>query len=95
MSSTVKETIEKKLRAAFSPQYLEVINESALHSGHQHDDGSAFDGEGETHFRIKIASADLDALKRVEQHRAINHVLKAELSDNVHALAIEVKALPK
>ncbi|UXM95124.1 BolA family transcriptional regulator [Bartonella sp. HY329] len=94
MSSTIKEIMEKKLRAVFTPQHLEVINESALHAGHSHDDGSSFDGEGETHFRIKITSSEFVGMKRVEQHRAINDVLKDELADKVHALAIEAQATP-
>lgn len=91
MPNTLKETIEKKLRTAFSPQYLEVINESSLHQGHQHGE-HAFSGDGETHFRIKITSHDFIGMKRIEQHRAIHHALKAELAGGVHALALEVKA---
>ncbi|MHC5305975.1 BolA family protein [Bartonella sp. LJL80] len=93
MSSTVAETIEKKLHAAFSPKALEVINESHLHAGHHHDDGRSFDGSGETHFRVKIVAKDFDGMKRVDIHRAINHVLKHELDNGVHALAIEAKAV--
>ena len=92
MSSTVAETIEKKLQAAFSPAVLEVINESHLHAGHQHADGVSFDGTGETHFRVKITASAFNGLKRVDIHRAINHVLKHELDSGVHALAIEAKA---
>lgn len=92
MSSTVQETIEKKLRAAFSPSALEVINESHLHSGHHHDDGRSFDGAGETHFRVKITAQEFDGMKRIDRHRAINHVLKHELDHGVHALALEVRS---
>lgn len=92
MSSTVQESIEKKLRAAFAPVELEVINESHKHAGHHHDDGRSFDGTGETHFRIKITSSNFDGMKKVDIHRAINHTLKHELNTYVHALAIEAKA---
>lgn len=92
MSSTVAETIEKKLQAAFSPTKLEVINESNLHAGHKHDDGRSFDGKGETHFRVKITADSFKGLKRVDIHRAVNHVLKHELENGIHALAIEAKA---
>ena len=44
--------IERKLKAALTPERLEVINESHLHAGHQ----AHFDGKGELHFRIKIVS---------------------------------------
>jgi len=92
MSSIVQEMIEKKLRAAFNPGRLEVINESHLHAGHHHQDGTAFDGTGETHFRIRIEAQTFSDMKRLDRHRAINHVLKTELNQKIHALAIEAKA---
>jgi BolA protein len=46
--------------------------------------------EGETHFRVRIASAQLNGLTRVAQHRAINETLADELKGGVHALAIEI-----
>lgn len=92
MSSTTQETVERKLRTAFSPTRLEVVNESYKHAGHHHDDGRSFDGTGETHFRIKITSKSFDGMKKVDIHRAINHVLKHEMDNGIHALAIEAKA---
>lgn len=92
MSSSNHKTMEKKLQTAFSPQSLEVINESHLHSGHHHDGGDKFDGSGETHFRIKIVSSDFTDLTKIQIHRAINQVLQDELNSGVHALAIEAKA---
>jgi len=91
MSSIVQEMIEKKLRVAFNPDALEVINESHLHAGH-HNDGLSFDGNGETHFRVKIVSQIFSGMKRLDRHRAVNHVLEAELNHNIHALAIEARA---
>lgn len=92
MSSTVAETIKKKLQAAFSPSAIVIIDESHLHAGHQHEDGQTFDGKGETHFRVKITAKAFKGMKRVDIHRAINHVLKHELESGIHALAIEAKA---
>lgn len=92
MSSIVQETIERKLRTVFNPGVLDVINESHLHAGHHHTNGPSFDGSGETHFRVIIVSQTFSGMKRVERHRAVHHVLEAELSDNIHALAIEAKA---
>jgi BolA protein len=84
------------LRQAFSPERLEVINESRLHAGHHHVvDGreETFDGTGETHFRIRIVSAAFAGMNRVERHRAVNALLADELSaGKVHALAIEPAA---
>jgi BolA family transcriptional regulator, general stress-responsive regulator len=80
----VRDAIVAKLSAKFAPTYLEVIDESSRHSGHA---GSR--PEGESHFRVRIASAALGGT-RVAQHRAIMTTLAAEIKGGVHALAIEV-----
>ncbi|WP_275784683.1 BolA family protein [Pararhizobium gei] len=77
--------IEAKLKAAFSPERLMVLNESHLHAGHQPD----FDGGGETHMRVRIVAQAFAGLSRVARHRAINEVLKQEFDDGLHALAVE------
>jgi BolA protein len=84
----MKSSIAGKLEAAFSPERLEVINESHMHAGHQ----PGFDGEGETHMRIRIVSAAFAGMSRVARHRAINDVVKAELDAGLHALAVEAAA---
>ncbi|MET3589145.1 BolA protein [Bartonella silvatica] len=91
MSKPVQTTIEMKLQDAFHPQKLEVINESHLHEGHPHDE-HAFDGKGETHFRVRILSSSFSGMTRVEIHRAIYKVLQKELAICVHALALEVES---
>ena len=81
----VGKRMAEKLEAAFSPSLLQVIDESHHHAGHS---GSRPDGE--SHFRIRISSAALNGLNRVNQHRKVNEVLAEELRNRVHALAIEV-----
>ena len=83
-----KTRIEEKLGAAFQPVELDVIDESAKHHGH-----SGWREGGETHFRVRIASAAFSGKSRVEIHRAINQVLSDELAERVHALAIEARGL--
>ena len=78
--------IESKLREAFDPLELEVIDESHLHAGH----AGAREG-GESHFRIRIAGSAFDGLSRVDRQRAVNEVLKEELAGPVHALAMSVE----
>jgi BolA protein len=80
----VREAIVAKLSAKFAPTHLEVIDESSRHQGHA---GSR--PEGETHFRVRIASGSLSGT-RIAQHRAVMEALDAELKNGVHALAIEV-----
>ena len=82
---SVRDAIEKKLSLKFAPSHLEVLDESEKHRGHA---GSR--PGGETHFRVRIASSQLDSLNRVAQHRAVMETLDTELKSGVHALAIEV-----
>ena len=82
---SVRDDIEKKLSLKFTPSHLEVVDESEKHRGHA---GSR--PGGETHFRVRITSPQLDTLTRVAQHRAVMETLDTELKSGVHALAIEV-----
>jgi len=85
---SIRDRIEEKLRAAFTPERLDVINESALHAGHQ----PGFDGEGETHMRVRIVASAFSGMSRVARHRAINGLLAAEFDAGLHALAVEAAA---
>src|ERR1700709_550473 len=80
---TVKDVITNKLREAFSPESLDVSDESHLHEGHSgHRPG------GETHFRVYIVSPAFQGKSRIERHRTINATLAADLAGSVHAVAI-------
>ena len=82
-----KDTITNKLREAFTPESLEVTDESHLHEGHAgHRPG------GETHFRVYIVSPAFQGKSRLDRHRMINAALSRELAGLVHALAIDAKA---
>jgi BolA family transcriptional regulator, general stress-responsive regulator len=82
-----KEIITNKLREAFSPGSLDVVDESHLHEGHAgHRPG------GETHFSVYIVSEAFKGKSRIERHRMINSTLAAELNGGVHALAIRAQA---
>ncbi|WP_062204087.1 BolA family transcriptional regulator [Aureimonas sp. AU12] len=92
---TIQAEIEAKLTEALRPESLVVVNESHLHAGHHHggsDHHGGFDGSGETHFRVRVVSAAFAERSRVERHRLVNTILKAELDGSVHALAIEASA---
>jgi BolA family transcriptional regulator, general stress-responsive regulator len=84
---TTRDIITNKLREAFSPESLEVQDESHLHQGHAgHRPGV------ETHFRVYIVSEAFKGKSRLERHRLINAELAAELAGSVHALALHAKA---
>lgn len=90
-----RESIEAKLREAFGPERLTVIDESHLHAGHRHGDGhhhAGFDGSPGTHFRVRITTGRFSGMSRIARHRAVNAVLGDELAAGVHALAIEAAA---
>jgi len=92
---SIQATMEAKLKAAFSPERLAVINESHLHAGHHHVESghhAEFDGSGETHFRVRLVSPAFTGMSRIERHRAVNTLLADELNSGVHALAIEPAA---
>ena len=87
MTGQVQQKIYEKLTEAFSPQSLEVKDESHLHAGH-----AGARPEGETHFRVKIVSEAFRGKLLVQRHRMVNETLADELAGPVHALAI--KAAP-
>lgn len=81
---SMAETIRQKLAATFSPETLEVKDESHLHKGHV----GAPEG-GESHFRLLIVAKAFEGQSRVARQRAVNTALKDELAGPVHALAMK------
>lgn len=77
-------TIERKLKTAFAPTRLEVIDESHLHAGH----AGARPG-GESHYRIEIVAQAFAGKSRLERQRAVYAALADELASGVHALALK------
>jgi BolA family transcriptional regulator, general stress-responsive regulator len=86
MTPTVA-VIEQKLRNAFSPTHLTVLDESHKHAGH-----GSFVGEGGTHFRVTIISAAFEGLTALQRHRLVYDVLKDEMANGLHALAIDAQS---
>jgi BolA protein len=79
VTTTVQSTIEQKLTTHFSPEYLEVINESHMHN---------VPANSETHFKVTIVSVNFEGKRLIQRHRAVNEVVAAELAGPVHALAL-------
>ncbi|MBI1648639.1 MULTISPECIES: BolA family protein [Hyphomicrobium] len=79
--------MREKLIVALRPTRLDVVNESHLHSGH-----ASSPGTGESHFRLLIVSEAFAGKSRIERHRIVNDVVRDELRDGVHALAIKALA---
>lgn len=87
MTGTIAQEIEQLLQAAFAPVRLEVINDSARHSGHAGDDGS-----GESHFTVVIEAAAFAGQNRLARQRAVIAALGDIPGQRVHALAIKASA---
>jgi BolA protein len=84
---STRDRITEKLTKAFTPESLEVVDESEQHAGH-----AGHRPEGETHFRVCIVSEAFRGKSRLERHRMVNATLSGELARGVHALAIHASA---
>ncbi len=84
MSGTIAEEMKGLLTEAFAPTKLEIINDSAQHSGHAGDDGS-----GESHFTIVIEADAFASMNRLARQRAVIAALGDIVGERVHAVAIK------
>lgn len=76
---SIQQTIIEKLTNEFSPLFLNVENDSHLHSS----------GRGaESHFKVTIVSDKFAPLRAVARHQSIYRCLADELANGVHALAL-------
>jgi len=74
-----EEIIEQQLRQSFKVEFLEVVNESHMHS---------VPVNSETHFKVIVVSADFEGVRKVARHQSIYAVLGEELNSGLHALAL-------
>lgn len=81
---SVAEEMRVLLTEAFAPTRLDIINDSAKHSGHMGDDGS-----GESHFTIEIEAAAFASMNRLARQRAVIAALGDIVGQRVHAVAIK------
>lgn len=79
----IKDQMRDRL-AALHPTRLEVIDESHQHRGH----AGAPEG-GESHFRIRMASAQFAGLSLIARHRLVHRTL-GDIVPRIHALALEL-----
>ena len=70
-----------------SPSRLELIDDSEKHRGH-----GGYNPAGESHFTLRIESADFAGKSRVERQRMIYKALGELMHERVHALSIQAKA---
>lgn len=79
------ELIQQRLQLAFSPEALEIIDDSHHHIGH----AGSKDGAG--HYTVKIKASCFAGLTRIETHKKIYSVLQDLIPHPIHALRILVE----
>lgn len=79
------ELIEHRLKAAFAPLRLEIVDDSAKHAGHA---GARESGGG--HFVVTIVSPAFAGKGLVERHRMIYAALGDAMHGEIHALSLRV-----
>jgi BolA protein len=83
----VTELIRRRLEEAFTPEHLEVVDDSGRHAGH-----AGASESGESHFNVVVVSAVFQGLSRVERQRRVNAALKEAFDGGLHALSIKALA---
>ncbi len=69
--------IENKVKDAFDVTFLQLENESHMHSG----------PADESHFKLTLVAAEFDGLSKVKRHQAVYKALSDEMPQ-FHALAL-------
>ena len=75
--------IEHRLRHVFTPEYVEVRDDSAQHIGHS----GARDGRG--HFQVLVVTADFRGQSLLARHRLVYGALADLMQTDIHALTIK------
>ena len=81
------DAIQNKLQTAFEPSRLEIVDDSARHSGH----AGAREG-GESHFNVTIEAQAFLGANKVARQRMVYRALAEELAGPVHALSVTALA---
>jgi BolA protein len=75
--------IRSRLEDAFTPDLLEIVDESHRHAGH----AGAKDGRG--HFLVRIVSDRFEGVKPLARHRLVYAALGTLMQTDIHALSLE------
>ena len=83
-----KNEIAALLDAAFTPSFLEVINDSASHAGHAAARATPSAG----HFKVIMTSEIFQGLSPVKRHRLVYERLSGLMDSHIHALSLNLSA---
>ncbi|GJP62181.1 hypothetical protein CLOP_g19271 [Closterium sp. NIES-67] len=73
-----------KISKALTPTALEVEDVSHQHAGHSGNPS----GNGETHFNVRVVSAEFEGVPTIRRHRLIYGLLEEEFKQGLHALSL-------
>ena len=74
--------IEKRLTEVFSPQSLNIVDESHKHVGHASAGGAG-------HFAVEIIADAFAGKTLIQRHRLIYDALDDAMNTEIHALSIK------
>lgn len=79
MNQPVQQSIEQKLKNQFTPLFMQIMNESHMHS---------VPPNSETHFKVVLVSALFEGKRPVARHQLVYKALAEDMAGPVHALAL-------
>lgn len=74
-----KSRIAEHLTSGLNPMHLEVLDESHMHNVPE---------GAESHFKVLAVSEAFSGKKLIDRHRRVNALVRDELANGLHALAI-------
>jgi len=77
---SMRQSIETKIMAELSPEHLEVIDESHMHS---------VPPGAQSHFKLIIVSEKFGDESLIRRHQRVNGILTDELNGGLHALSLQ------
>lgn len=83
-SKQTKEEIVNILTQCFSPELLEVMDETHLHAGHQ----SLSDKPSLGYFKLTMKSKKFNNLSSVAKHRLVFDKIKHLMDTKIHAISM-------
>lgn len=85
-AAAVAAELERRLRAAFAPERLEIRDESERHRGH-----AGWREGGGTHFAITIVAGAFRGLSRLERQHRVYEAVGDLMGRPVHALQVRAR----
>jgi BolA protein len=89
MEKPVETLIRTHLSKGLDLSYLQIENQSHLHSGHRAMQGVA---HAETHFVLRLWAKEFEGLSLLKQQRLVYGLLSDLMPQPIHALSLKIKS---